>query len=188
MRTAAHSTRLDLAAAFAIDAFRDKVRKTTSIPYVTHLFAVAALVGEHGGDEDQICAALLHDVLEDVDGVTAGDLELRFGSRVARLVVALSDTVTRPKAPWKERKTRYLAQLRAEPAEIKLVSAADKLHNAISIRRDWRRIGDTVYERFSVPKSDTLWYFREVTEALGDGWSHLLLDELRDEVAWLDGH
>ncbi|MFM8854711.1 MAG: HD domain-containing protein, partial [Acidimicrobiaceae bacterium] len=44
---------------------RDCVRKGSSIPYISHLLAVSALVIEHGGSEVQAAAALLHDVLED---------------------------------------------------------------------------------------------------------------------------
>ena len=39
-----------------------------------------------------------------------------------------------------------------------LVSASDKLHNARSIVRDLRVIGDQVWGRFSVSKQETLWY------------------------------
>lgn len=43
-------------------------RKGTTIPYITHPLAVAAIVGEGGGDEDEIIAALLHDAVEDQGG------------------------------------------------------------------------------------------------------------------------
>ena len=95
-------------------------------------------------------AALLHDWLEDIDGSTHAALAERFGERVARLVQQLSDTHVRPKPPWKERKERYLAMLRDEPAEVKLISAADKLHNCRSILRDHLVMGDAIFGRFSV--------------------------------------
>lgn len=44
---------------------RAQMRKDTNIPYVTHLLAVAAIVGENGGTEDEVIAALLHDAIED---------------------------------------------------------------------------------------------------------------------------
>src|SRR3954465_3314448 len=53
------------AIAYAFSAHAGQVRKGTSIPYVSHLLAVAAIVFEYGGDEDLACAALLHDVIED---------------------------------------------------------------------------------------------------------------------------
>ena len=178
----AYSTRLDDASVFAAEQFRDKFRKQTSIPYLTHLWAVAALVGEHGGGEDQIIAALLHDVLEDCPDVTESDLRARFGDRVTRYVVALSDTVESPKPPWKERKEAYLAHLASESADLKLISCADKLHNCRSILRDHRAIGDVIFTRFHAPKHETLWYFRALVEALGEGWQHTILVELREAV------
>jgi (p)ppGpp synthase/HD superfamily hydrolase len=178
----AYSSKLDEAAAFAAEKFRDKFRKQTTIPYLTHLWAVAALVGEHGGDEDQIIAALLHDVLEDCPDVKEADLRLRFGDRVTRYVVALSDTVSHPKPPWRERKEAYLLHLANESADLKLISCADKLHNCRSILRDHRAIGDVIFSRFNAPKHETLWYFRALADALGHGWEHLILVELREAV------
>lgn len=54
---------MDEALAFVADAFRTKTRKGTNIPYFTHLLAVMAFVGEYGGSEEQMIAALLHDAL-----------------------------------------------------------------------------------------------------------------------------
>jgi (p)ppGpp synthase/HD superfamily hydrolase len=179
--------RLDDAAAWSVDAFRAIHRKGTTVPYVTHLFAVAALVGEGGGDEDQLCAALLHDALEDVPGCTPAYLAARWGERVSRLVVALSDSVgEHPKPAWRPRKERYLSHLRAEAHEVKLISAADKLHNASTLRRDLHRLGPDTLARFTGGHAGTLWYYRSVTDALADGWSHWLVDELHHEVARLE--
>ncbi len=178
-----YGTRFDLAVAFATDRFRDIHRKGTSIPYVSHLFAVTALVAEGGGDEEQLCAAVLHDALEDVPGCTPASLEAEFGARVARLVVALSDSVDEhPKPAWRLRKERYIAHLRRAPEEVKLVSVADKLHNATTVRRDLERLGLTTMDRFKGGVEGTLWYYQQVAEALADGWSHWLLEELVIEV------
>lgn len=179
----AYSPRLDDAVALAVDSFRGVYRKGTSIPYVTHLFSVMSLVGEHGGDEDQLIAAVLHDWLEDIPGASADTLEGRFGPRVRRLVVSLTDATTHPKPPWRPRKEAYLAHLRDEPAELKLISAADKLHNTRSIRRDHAVLGNALWGRFSGGRDGTLWYYETLVDALGAGWGHPLHDELRDEVA-----
>lgn len=163
----------------AADAFAARARKGSGVPYLTHLLAVATIVMEHGGDEDQIAAAVLHDYLEDIPGARAEDVEERFGARVAAIVRALSDaTDATHKAPWKPRKLRYLAHLRGEPAEVKLVSAADKLHNARSIVDDHRRLGDAVFDRFTASREETLWYYREVVRALSEGFEHELVGEL----------
>ncbi len=177
-----YSERLDDALLLATRSFRSVRRKGTEIPYLTHLLQVMVHVGEHGGDEDQLIAAVLHDYLEDVEGSSEEELAERFGERVARMVAALSDTKVRPKPPWRERKEAYLAHLRDEPAEVKLISCADKLHNASCILRDLRSIGDAIWARFSAPREATLWYYRSVVEALGQGWTHPLLDALGSTV------
>lgn len=180
-----YTQRLDDAVAFAMDQFRGRVRKGTRIPYVTHLLQVLVLVGEHGGDEDQMIAAVLHDWLEDVEGALAAELERRYGPRVAHLVAGLSDSVSHPKPPWRNRKETYLAHLAVAPAELKLISAADKLHNARSIRADHAVVGPAVWERFTAGRDGTLWYYAAVADALGAGWDHALLRALRAEVAAL---
>lgn len=186
MQRPCYSPRLDNAVAFALDQFRFKVRKGTSVPYVTHLLAVMTLVGEYGGDEDQMMGAVLHDYLEDIPGASADLLRLRFGDRVARFVVALSDSTTLPKPPWRERKELYLEHLAEEAPDLKLISCSDKLHNCMCIRRDYQAVGDAVWGRFSGGKEGTLWYYRAVCMALGQDWQHPLLNRLRAEVFQLE--
>ncbi|MFO0660184.1 MAG: HD domain-containing protein [Polyangiaceae bacterium] len=178
----AYSPRVDAALVLAAEAFRHVRRSRSDVPYLMHLLQVMVTVGENGGDEDQLIAAVLHDYLEDVPGTSEAELREKFGDRVARLVVALTDSVERPKPPWKERKMRYLAHLANEPAEVKLISVADKIHNARSIRRDRAHIGQRVWEKFSASQEEVIWYYRELVRSLGRGWSHPLVDELAVEV------
>lgn len=167
---------------FVADAFRHRVRKGSGIPYLTHLLAVMVIVAEHGGDEDQMLAALLHDYLEDIEGSSPSEIEERFGPRVTQLVLALSDAIERPKPAWEARKRRYIAQLAHGAHDLKLISAADKLHNARSLVRDYRLVGDALWGRFSASREQTLWYYKSVVEALATGWQHPLLSELEQSV------
>ena len=178
-----YSARVDEAAALVLEDFRSITRKGRETPYVAHLFAVAALVAEAGGDEDQIVAALLHDWLEDVETAREEVLEEKFGPRVRRMVKQLTDTMLFPKPPWRPRKEVYLAQLVDLPSDVKLVAAADKLHNARCIVRDLRLDGPKTFDRFSGGVGGTLWYYEKLSEALRAGWQHAwLLDELAYEV------
>jgi (p)ppGpp synthase/HD superfamily hydrolase len=177
------STKYDEAVAYALEKHRTQQRKGSSSPYATHLLAVSALVGEFGGDEEQMIAGLLHDSIED-QGVTEAELTSRFGARVAKIVVACTDSFETPKPPWEERKQRYLASLRGKPAEIKLVSACDKLHNATAILRDLNdpAVGQAIWKKFTAPRDQTLWYYRALVEVLRDGWNHRIVDELGEVV------
>ena len=175
--------RMAEALALVAEAFATRRRKGSAIPYLSHLLAVTALVMEHGGDEEQAIAAILHDYLEDIPGASASELEQRFGRRVAWLVTSLSDaTDATNKAPWRARKEAYLAHLRDAPADVKLVSAADKLHNAESVLRDHELVGMRIFERFSAPRESTLWYYREVHAALSHGFESPLLARLARAV------
>lgn len=177
---------MDQALLFAADSFRNKTRKGTDIPYLTHLLAVTALVGEFGGNEDQLIAALLHDSLEDLEWVTIDYLKEHFGAEVTKIVMALSDATEHPKPEWRTRKTRYLERLAEEGPQVKLVSAADKLHNIQCLIRDLRTHGDEVWKRFNAGREDQVWYYQAALEALGRGWKDPLLDELREAVGRLE--
>lgn len=180
------SRNFDDAFHFAAEVHRQQTRKGTEIPYLTHLMAVSALVGEHGGDEDQMIAGLLHDTMED-QGITRQQIEQRFDRRVADIVEACTDSTEQPKPPWRERKARYIEHLRTATPDIKLVSAADKLHNARSILSDLRVHGPALWSRFTVGSAEgVLWYFRGLLEAFRQGWSHPLVDELERTIGQIE--
>lgn len=162
---------------YAAIAHGGHTRKGTEIPHLAHLLAVCALVLEAGGTEVQAIAALLHDAAEDCGGEPRlDDIRHRFGNDVADIVEACSDSLTEDaanKAPWSERKTAYIEHLSEVPAEVLLVSLADKLHNATAISRDLREIGMEVFRRFSMGKKGDLvagrkateWYYGRLIEA-----------------------
>ena len=89
---------------YAVELHAEQARKATRTPYLAHLLAVCSLVLEDGGTEDEAIAALLHDGPEDQGGQSVLDeIERHFGPPVARLVLALSDTLEDPKPPWRKR-------------------------------------------------------------------------------------
>jgi (p)ppGpp synthase/HD superfamily hydrolase len=80
--------RFDRALVLASELHRTQTRKESGTPYVAHLLSVAALAIEHGADEDQAIAALLHDAVEDQGGLPTGErIRGLFGDRVAELVL-----------------------------------------------------------------------------------------------------
>jgi (p)ppGpp synthase/HD superfamily hydrolase len=162
--------RFDLALQFASGLHHGQARKGTTIPYISHLMSVCALVLEAGGDEDQAIAALLHDAVEDCGGLpTLSTIRHMFGDRVANAVETCSDsTETDPgkKADWRGRKEKYLEHLPNASSDALLVVAADKLHNARTMLSDAREMGEKSWSRFKAPKWEQLWFYSAVIESL----------------------
>jgi (p)ppGpp synthase/HD superfamily hydrolase len=171
--------RLSEATAYALELHARQTRKGTDRPYISHLLQVAGLVLEHGGDEEQAIAGLLHDAIEDVGAEQEVVIARRFGPRVAHIVRACTDADIFPKPPWRARKEAYLRHLEAENADALLVSCCDKLHNARAIVTDLRTHGRALFDRFTAPMAGTLWYY----EALADVFRRRLPGPLAEELA-----
>jgi GTP pyrophosphokinase len=148
-----------------VNLHKGQIRKGSGKPYITHLLEVSEIVLDHGGDEDMAIAALLHDAVEDQGGRrTLEKIRRAFGDRVAFIVEGLSDAFVQPKPPWRERKEAYLTQLPSEPEDVRLVSAADKLHNVRALLEDYERDGDALWNRFKGGLEGTLWYYWALAE------------------------
>jgi (p)ppGpp synthase/HD superfamily hydrolase len=174
-----YGEKLEEALGYAARVHRDQVRKGSSVPYVTHLLAVAAIVGENGGTEEEVIAALLHDAPEDQGGeVRLAEIRERFGDEVADIVAGNTDTFEDPKPPWRERKEAYVAHVAHAPRSVRLVSAADKLHNARSVLADLRSLGEELWPRFNGGKEGTLWYYRALVEAFETAGPNPIVEEL----------
>jgi (p)ppGpp synthase/HD superfamily hydrolase len=142
---------------------------------------------EDGGDEDQAIAALLHDAVEDQGGLpTLERIRNEFGERVAGIVEACSDSTLLFKPPWKFRKEEYLHKLPSQPAEVLLVSLADKVHNARTILVALQRRGDGIWERFNGGKEGTLWYYHELTQVYEGLVDPIRLGELKRLVGEIE--
>jgi GTP pyrophosphokinase len=145
------SARFDAALHYATRHHARHLRKGTPVPYTAHLLAVASLVLEMHGDEDEAIGGLLHDVVEDGGGSRAlAEIEAQYGAPVADIVLANSDRVDEVSAgrDWYRRKRAYLDDFpHKSPAALR-VSLADKLHNARSTLTDYRTHGDALWARF----------------------------------------
>ena len=155
------------ALAYASQLHALQKRKRAKTPYVAHLLSVAAIVLEHGGDEDEAIAALLHDAVEDQGGIpTLNEIQERFGAVVAEIVAGCSDADTIPKSPWRARKDAHLAHLPTASRSVQLVTAADKLHNARALCEDYLACGESLWQHFNGGRDGTLWYYRAVLNCL----------------------
>jgi GTP pyrophosphokinase len=162
------------------------MRKGTNIPYFSHLIGVASIALEYGAGEDEAIAALLHDAVEDRGGAeTREEIRRRFGETVVGIVDACTDADVSPKPPWKQRKDAYLAGLKEAGPSVRLVSAADKLHNIRAIIRDYRSLGDSLWSRFKGDKEGTLWYYRSLANEFRKAGPTPIVDELCRSVSEL---
>nr|WP_242055676.1 MULTISPECIES: HD domain-containing protein [Nostocales] len=85
-----------------------------------------------------------------------------FGDEVVEIIDGCTECDTYPKPPWKERKRKYLENLRHASPSVRLVSLADKLHNARSLLLDCRQNGNDIWSEFKAGKEGTLWFYREL--------------------------
>lgn len=136
------------------------------ISYMAHLLGVSSLVIEAGGNEDEAIAGLLHDAVEDAGGLPRlEDIRVRFGPRVADVVLACSDSTnekTKAQLKYWTRKRRYLKHL-ADTTDDRavLVSIADKTHNARAIVTDLERSGYAVLKKFNGTPAEVLKYYAQ---------------------------
>lgn len=165
-------SKITLAFDFAAREHQYQLRKSTHIPYISHLMSVSALILENGGDEDQAIAGLLHDVIEDAEPSSRipfirNEISRLFGSKVSEIVEDCTDglpDLNGLKPPWKPRKERYLSSLESKSNDTLLVSCCDKLHNARSILTDLKTVGGSVFDRFSATQDETIWYYESLSK------------------------
>jgi (p)ppGpp synthase/HD superfamily hydrolase len=165
----ANSPRFIAALSLAAELHAAQTRKETDIPYIAHLLGVASIAIEYGASEDEAIAGLLHDAAEDQGGKdTLEKIRALFGDAVAHIVDSCTDAYAshgEEKPEWTLRKANYIAHLRHTSPAVRLVSAADKLHNARSILMDYRQIGEAVFDRFKKKTVyHTLWYYRRLAD------------------------
>ena len=183
------SARFGEALVLAAALHRDQRRKGGDIPYVSHLLAVCSTVLEHGGDEDEAIAALLHDGPEDQGGeATLETIGRLFGERVRLIVAGCSDTFETPKPPWEQRKRAYIEHLSSSGTgrSVLLVSAADKLHNLVTTIDDLEAEGPVVWGRFRSTPEQQVWYYRSLAEVYRDRLGGRLAEAVGGQVERLE--
>src|SRR5262245_420642 len=182
------SPKFEQALLYAAVVHAGQARKASGVPYIAHLLGVASIALEYGANEDEAIGALLHDAAEDAGGRgRLEDIRLRFGNAVAKIVEECTDTFETPKPEWRKRKEDYIAHLAEASASVRLVSAADKLHNARAILSDYRRVGEALWPRVSGGRGGTLWYYRALVTAFRAAGSNELIEELGRVVAKVEG-
>ncbi|MBF2016941.1 MAG: HD domain-containing protein [Rivularia sp. T60_A2020_040] len=178
--------KFEQALVYATQLHSNQTRKVDQIPYISHLLAVSALILEAGGTEDQAIAGLLHDAVEDQGGkVIREQIRQQFGETIVEIVDGCTESDITPKPPWKERKIKYIENIRNASDSVKLVSLADKLHNARSLLIGYRNQGDKLWDYFNGTKEDKLWFYGELLEIYKQNnvnFMTLELERILDEI------
>lgn len=163
---------LDKAILFAVRAHAGTERRGKGFPYIVHPMEAVSIVASITSDPELLAAAVLHDTVEDTD-VTLAQLEETFGSRIASLVEAETDSHNETKGEantWRKRKQAGIERLAKAEYDVKVVAIGDKLSNMRAIASDYRQMGDRLWERFHAPngKSDHAWRYRQLVDCLSD--------------------
>lgn len=178
--------RFDDAFTYAHFLHRHRLRRGGEVPYVAHLMGVAALALEDGGDEDEAIAALLHDAVDDQDGVPIlNEIRRRYGDRVALIVEQCCDHDPAHDRPeWHIRKKLYVESLPQRPDSHR-VALADKLYNARALLNDYHQVGEQVWSRFSAGR-EVLGYLRALADAFNEVSKSPMAVELDATVSELE--
>lgn len=137
---------------FACEAHKG-IRRRSGEPYILHPIAVATIVSQEIGlGSTSICAALLHDVVEDTD-YTVEDLEAQFGKKIANIVEGLtkiSGGIFGDKASVQAENFRKLLLTMSNDIRVVLIKMADRLHNMRTLgsmlpSKQYKIAGETLY-------------------------------------------
>lgn len=153
----------------------DQKRKypNASVPYMSHVAGVAAILSRHGFAEPVVAAGALHDVMEDC-GITHAVLVEKFGAVVADLVRHVSEEDK--SLSWEERKRLYLEHYSTKPWEAQAITLADKIDNFQSIVVCARAFGEP-WAMFKRGKEAQIGRFRDLLERTKSLPAHPLIDE-----------
>ncbi|WP_301702939.1 HD domain-containing protein, partial [uncultured Muribaculum sp.] len=137
---------------FAKEAHKG-IRRRSGEPYILHPIAVAKIASQEIGlGSTSICAALLHDVVEDTE-YTVEDIEQHFGKKIAQLVAGLtkiSGGIFGDKASAQAENFRKLLLTMSEDIRVVLIKMANRLHNmrtlgSMSPNKQYKIAGETLY-------------------------------------------
>lgn len=165
---------LTKAIVFATQQHHKTIRKGSEknpIPYILHPMEAAVIAATITNDPNVIAAALLHDVVEDTE-VSIETIRLEFNNQIADLVADQSENKRedrKAEETWLVRKQETLDNLNQAGKKSKIVTLGDKLSNMRSIKRDYLKIGDKLWERFN--QNDVkmqAWYYLSLKDALRD--------------------
>lgn len=158
---------IDKALEIATLAHQGQFRKGTKIPYILHpleagIIAASLSMKDGKVDQEVVSAAILHDLIEDTY-ITYQILSENFNEVVIGLIQEQSEDKSKT---WQERKETTIRSLENNSnINLEIVTMGDKLSNLRSIHRDYQRLGDQLWERFTVKdKKKHQWYYSSISK------------------------
>src|SRR5690625_1038306 len=153
------------ARAFATKAHQDQSRKSSNTPYITHPIRVAERLEQEGFSNELVCAAYLHDVVEDTP-YEIEDIEEIFGEKIAHLVAAHTEDKSKS---WTERKQHTTETVREAKKEVKYLIIADRLDNLLDMESELKQQGHAIWEHFNAGFEKQKWYHLSIAENMYAG-------------------
>lgn len=153
---------LEKAIHFAAEKHAGAVRKGTTRPYIEHPLEVMTILGHMNADKNLQMAGLLHDTLEDTD-THYGELKEEFGTDVAALVAVHTKN---PDQTWEEVRIHKLEAMEEASFRENMLIMADAAANLRSLWKDYRQVGEELWERFNASKEKQAWYYSEMQDRL----------------------
>lgn len=162
--------KLSRAICFATEAFDGMRRKAENNAAIFHSLEAAAIVQSVYDDEDAVCAAVLHDTVEDA-GKTLSEISEQFGDRVSFLVSSETEDKLperNPSETWWLRKERTLATLKqSKDMGVHAMWLGDKLSNMRSLARLKERLGNDMWGAFNQKDPNAHYkYYQTIAEEL----------------------
>lgn len=182
-----YPVKLRFAIAFARLVHFRQIRKGNGQPYIEHPLRVLEIVTTVTEDPNVLCAAVLHDTVEDCRPyglITVPMVRLLFGANTGSIV----GDVTEPdkSLSWGLRKQQAIAHIKQMDKSSLLVKAADLLDNLRSLQADLAERGNALWKKFNRPKQQMLDNYQQVIEAIESTWpEHPLLSDLVKSLALL---
>ena len=147
---------------------------------IAHPLAVSVLVIEHGGDEGQVLASLLHDAIDIGSERYADVIGIELGPNIRQMVEILSECTAEvapcfiPEVPraacllgaWIDGQRNYVERMQQSPSRVAIVAACVQRHRLRSLMADLKRYGLVIVERLMGGRSGTLWQHNLLAVAL----------------------
>lgn len=186
-----HTSRIDRAIQISARLHKDQVRKDKhKTPYSSHPFAVMFIASKYTKDEDTLVAALLHDVLEDVELPYEEKENLirdEFGENVLQIVRGVtheSDPLKKVRGieEWKRTRLKYVENLKTAPEGSLYVAAADKIHNLMATQAVLDDEGESFWSKMTNPPEGRDWFYREVYSVLKTRLQSEIVEDLAEWI------